>query len=115
MPLTLLAIVAPAEIDAEVKQWKKYMQEEFGCEVALKSPAHITLIPPFNISKHKSTLLEQELIAFAAAYLDFTIHLKNFSAFAPRVIYVDVIKNHLLTTLKEDLEALLIKASYPVK
>jgi len=42
-----VAIVCPDNLNNKIKGFKLWMQEKFGCTVALKSPAHITLIPPF--------------------------------------------------------------------
>ena len=56
-------------------------------------------------------LLEQ----FVSAYRVFDLELKNFSAFAPKVIYVDVISNSTLEALKNHLEDALLKEHYPVK
>ncbi len=60
--LYFIGILTPPNIDDTVLEWKKYMQRHFNCKVALRSPAHITLIPPFNagISQEKNltTLLK---------------------------------------------------------
>lgn len=42
-----VAIVCPGQINEKVEQFKQWMKDRFGCVVAMKSPAHITLIPPF--------------------------------------------------------------------
>ena len=53
-----IGIAAPAEVNEQVLQWKHYMRDHYGCTVALRSPAHITLIPPFWMEE----VLEKELI-----------------------------------------------------
>lgn len=42
-----VAVVCPDEINQKVLSFKHWMRDQFGCTVALKSPAHITLIPHF--------------------------------------------------------------------
>ena len=46
MNMYFIALVASDEINQQVLKWKLMMKEKYKCEVALKSPAHITLIPP---------------------------------------------------------------------
>ena len=109
-----LAIVAPAQINEQVLKWKHYMREHYGCTVALKSPAHITLVPPFwmDISLEKN--LMNDVDAFAAQQHKFEISLKNFDAFKPRVIFVGIEDNDELRELKLALENYL-HLTYPIK
>jgi 2''-5'' RNA ligase len=109
--LYFIAIVAPENINRQVLKWKQYMLQQFNCRVALKSPAHITLAPPFSMLQER----EQELIAVLQSFTfePFSIHLKNFNAFKPRVIYVHVEPNPPLQALKTKLENAL--TCFPVK
>lgn len=92
------------------------MLQRFNCKVALKSPAHITLIPPFQMSDSAQTALQELLLPFAARQQNFSIHLKDFAAFKPRVIYAGVLPNTRLNELRTDLEAtLLLDNRFPVK
>ncbi len=59
MNMYFVALVAPPDINADVLKWKNFFKEKFGCTVALKSPAHITLIPPFWMKEES----EDDLIA----------------------------------------------------
>ena len=71
--------------------------------VALKSPAHITLIPPCWMKEELETDLIDSIAAFSEAKNKFEINLKDFAAFKPKVIYVDVLKNEILNDLHESL------------
>jgi 2'-5' RNA ligase len=111
-----IAVAAPASINEKVLEWKHYMRDHFGCAVALHSPAHITLIPPFWMNEE----LEQELIddveVFTEQAASLEISLKNFDAFKPRVIFVHVQENEALAELKSSLEQFLLsKNRYPLK
>jgi 2'-5' RNA ligase len=114
--LHFIAIVAPEEINHQVLQWKNYMRDRFQCKVALKSPAHITLISPFQLPDHLQAEMQTILPAFAAQQHGFPIQLKNFAAFKPRVIYVDVLPNAPLNELRAALETTLLQTNcFPVK
>jgi 2'-5' RNA ligase len=113
--LYFIAIVAPEAINRQVLEWKHYMLQEFKCKVALKSPAHITLIPPFDMPGAMHNELEEVLLQFAAEQPFFPIQLKNFAAFKPRVLYVHVEPNTHLSDLQARLEAFLLKTDFPVK
>jgi len=106
--LYFIAIVAPDIINHQVLEWKNYMLQQFNCKVALKSPAHITLIPPFNMPGQVQKEMQEQLQPFAARQQSFPVQLKNFAAFTPRVIYVDVLPNARLSDVRTDLEAILL-------
>src|SRR5262245_33178023 len=109
-----IALVAPAEINRQVLAWKNFMKEHYGCMVALRSPAHITLIPPFWMEDSQEKELENAIDEFSITYSSFQIQLKNFSAFKPRVIYVSIEENENLQNLKPALENFLLsKNSFP--
>jgi len=46
MNMYFAALVAPPGVNEDALKWKNFFKERFGCIVPLKSPAHITLIPP---------------------------------------------------------------------
>jgi 2'-5' RNA ligase len=109
--LYFIAIVIPEDINIKVLQWKHYMLDNFQCKVALKSPAHITLISPFQLPDNLQAEMQAILPAFAAQQQGFPIQLKNFAAFKPRVIYVDVLPNPPLNELKTALETTLLQTN----
>lgn len=110
------AVVAPAAINEQVLEWKHYMRDHYGCTVALRSPAHITLIPPFWMNEELENELKANAAAFSKDQQPFEIRLHNFDAFKPRVIFVNVEENALLQDLKLSLEGfLLAQQKYPIK
>ena len=116
MNMYFVALVAPGEIDQQVLKWKSFFKENYGCTVALKSPAHITLIPPFWMNEQLENDLIKSIDEFSAAKNKFEIALKDFAAFKPRVIYVDVLKNEMLNELHGSLSDFIYQQNkYPVK
>ena len=111
-----VALVAPEEIDRQILKWKNFFKENYGCTVALKSPAHITLIPPFWMNEGLEKDLIKSIDELSTAKNKFEITLKDLAAFKPRVIYVDVLKNELLNGLHESLSDFIYKQNkFPIK
>jgi 2'-5' RNA ligase len=116
MTLYFIAIVAPDEVNRQVLAWKNYMLHQFNCKVALRSPAHITLVPPFNMQPALEKPLALALGAFAREQTLFPVYLKNFAAFAPRVIYVHVEHSLPLLQLKKNADIFLLQDHrFPIK
>jgi 2'-5' RNA ligase len=111
-----IAILAPEEINEQVLGWKHFMRDRFGCIVALKSPAHITLVSPFWMNKDLQPQLEQALHVFSSDRKSFTIKLKDFGSFKPRVIFVHVEQSDTLTQTKDALQNhLLANSLFPIE
>ncbi|SRR6266496_1520260 len=111
-----VALIAPKEINGDVLQWKHFMKEHFDCSVALRSPAHVTLVPPFWMDESLENKLQNEISDFSQQQASFEIILKNFSAFKPRVIFADVIPNQLLQTFQAHLLQFLVRPNvFPIE
>ncbi|GIV30925.1 MAG: hypothetical protein KatS3mg029_0276 [Saprospiraceae bacterium] len=112
MPLYFIAVLPGEEIQQEVMAFKQYCCTHFGACHALKSPPHITLVPPHRWAEEVLPQLEEVLDLFALGQEPFEVELQDFAAFAPRVIYVDVSPNpslralhrHLLAKLERSME-----------
>jgi 2'-5' RNA ligase len=109
--LYFIAILTPHTINHQILEWKTYMLHHFNCKAALKSPAHITLIPPFSMRKEQEKQLTG--ILQTLSHPRFPITLKNFNAFKPRVIFVHVEPGKQLQELKTTVENAL--TGFPIK
>ena len=98
-----IAIVPPPEICREVRGLQLYAQAKFGSGHALRSPAHITLQPPFRWKPSELPLLDESLKSFVISYTSFQIALNNFSAFPPRVIFIEISENEDLKRIQKSL------------
>jgi len=110
-----IAIVLPGELNKKVLRWKNFMHKKFGCKVGLKSPAHITLIPPFWMHEEREQRLTADIDDISAYAHLFTIATKKFSAFKPRTIYVEVVENEKLKFLKAAIDKFFSGADYKIK
>ncbi|WP_325315694.1 2'-5' RNA ligase family protein [Microcoleus sp. PH2017_28_MFU_U_A] len=98
-----IALVAPDDIQEQITEIKLYFADRYNSRGALNSPPHITLQPPFERPAADVAQLEESLRAFTANRLPIPVTLSGFAAFAPRVIYADVVKSPQLLEIQTDL------------
>jgi len=116
MPLYFLALLAPEKISTRILEWKQYMKLHFGCRNALKSPAHITLVPPFEMEEEKEPELKKAILDFGKGLEPFSVDIKDFGCFEPRVVFAGVLPNDRLSAARKKLEdTLLAPGTFPVK
>ncbi len=88
--LFYMAIECPNEINEQVEQMKDYMEQNFGCRAAKKSPAHLTIVPPFRAEDELQAELLNFVQTFNMGLVPFSIRMKNYGQFADRVLFIDV-------------------------
>jgi 2'-5' RNA ligase len=90
-----IAITLPEPLHSEIESIKKYISKKYGTRSVLRSPAHITIVPPFFWGN------ETELLDFLNPFQfpEFTIELKDYNRFEQRVIFIDVVENNRLMEL----------------
>ena len=88
--LYFIAILVPSPYAESIDVIKGDFAVNFGSAHALRSPPHITLIPPFTRSVHDEGRMHSVLKSYAARCCPFMVDLDGFGAFAPRVIYVRI-------------------------
>ena len=98
-----IALVPPPDIEQQITEIKQYFAEHYNSSRALQSPPHITLQPPFEWPAADVPKLEESLKAFSANRMSIPVTISGFAAFAPRVIYADVVKSATLLELEKDL------------
>lgn len=102
--LYFIAIIPPEPIYGEALAYKHHFKDRFNSKAALNSPPHITLHMPFAWKESKEDALIENLETFSIEQKSFELRLNNFSAFEPRVIFIDVIKNEKLEGLQKQLK-----------
>ncbi|TAD78486.1 MAG: 2'-5' RNA ligase family protein [Oscillatoriales cyanobacterium] len=98
-----VAIVPPDGVGDRVTALKQDCADRFGTRQALKSPPHITLIPPFERSMAAVKPIRQVLADFARERSPFALRLDGFGAFVPRVLFLRPAANPSLEILRADL------------
>ena len=96
-----ISITLPDPLYSEIELVKKKISEKYGTKSVLRSPAHITIVPPFFWGNE--TELLEALSGFS--YPEFKIELKNYQRFLERVIYIDVVENKNLLGLHQQFNA----------
>jgi 2'-5' RNA ligase len=116
MNMYFIAIVAPEDINQQILKWKNFFKEKYGCSVALRSPAHVTIIPPFWMNEELENDLINSIRDFSNTKIKFEIALKDFGAFTPKAIFVDVVKSKSLNELYQSFtEFLFTQNKFPIK
>ncbi|HWJ25150.1 MAG TPA: 2'-5' RNA ligase family protein, partial [Flavisolibacter sp.] len=101
MQMYFIAHVLPEELNKRILAYKHHMLEKFSCKVGLKSPAHITLIPPFWMDEQKEAQLLADTDSIYESVDPFPVSTHHFSAFKPRTIFIDVVVDEALAALKQ--------------
>ena len=105
--LFFIALLPPPDVQQYATKIKQHFANIYQSKAALKSPPHITLQPPFFWDINNLKTLEQVLQEFVTNYSPIPIELSGFSAFKPRVIYIDVSKTAELLTVQKELNLFL--------
>ena len=95
-----IAIVLPKDLDEKVLKYKNLMFEKYNCKVGLKSPAHITLVPPFWMDEEKQERLIADINSLSDQVKPFLISTNNFSAFKPKTIFISTAPSDQLSQAK---------------
>lgn len=99
-----VAVLCPPAIESRVEQHKLWMRDRFGCTVALKSPAHVTLVTPFWLDRLSEQTLLETLESVQTNQLPVEIQLQGFSHFSNSVLYISVKENQMLNILRKEVE-----------
>ena len=101
--LYFIAIIPPPPIFEQASEIKNYFKEQYKSKAALNSPPHITLHMPFEWKEKKEEELITTLTVFAHDKETFPLKLLNFSCFAPRVIYLNILESEALRLFQKEL------------
>lgn len=101
--LYFMAIVPPSPIFEQASELKNYFKEYYHSKASLNSPPHITLHMPFEWKEKREAELTSKLALFSKNKNSFNLQLHNFSSFAPRVVFINVIENEALRNFQHEL------------
>ncbi|MBD1870073.1 2'-5' RNA ligase family protein [Cyanobacteria bacterium FACHB-471] len=98
-PRFFVALLPPLEVQEYASQVIQELGDRYQTRTS-KSPPHVTLQPPFQWQLQHIARLEQALSEFANQQSQVPVALSGFGAFAPRVLYINVLKTVELLALQ---------------
>lgn len=98
--LYFIAVIPTESLRGLVDELKLEFSKSYHSHHALKSPPHITLIPPFNMNKKNEKNLAENLINFASQSDEFEVAISGFGEFRSRVIYLRILANDILKSFQ---------------
>lgn len=101
--LIFLALLPPESLGEEIKELKQEFSDKYNSKRALRLPAHITLVPPFRLTENRSDELFMILEDFCGRFSEMEVSLKDFGAFPPRVIFIEVGNPEVLRPFRDQL------------
>jgi 2'-5' RNA ligase len=102
--LYFIALIPPSPIYDEAIEQKNYFKENYNSKASLNSPPHITMHMPFRWKEQKEKDLVATIEQFVKNFDPIKVCLDNFSAFAPRVIFINVVKSEALEHMQRQIQ-----------
>ena len=100
--LYFIALIPTEPIRSEAWALKEHMRDTYGSKASLNSPAHITLHMPFEMKQSRERAVVEALQELAEGYNSFPIEIDGFGAFPPKVLFLHVVPNDILSRLQSD-------------
>jgi 2'-5' RNA ligase len=107
-----IGLVLPQHLNEKVLKYKNMMFEKYNCKVGLKSPAHITLVPPFWMEEEKEDHLISDINLLSYHFQPFNTAANDFAAFKPRTIFIAPWPNDKLNKVKKTIDDLFKNNSF---
>ena len=102
--LYFTAIIPPDPVRQYIHEIKKEFAESYDSSHALRTPPHITLIPPFKLKAKSEDSISRIHAEVAKNSTPFIVQLDGYGAFSPRVIYIKPVSSSDLTELHDALQ-----------
>jgi 2'-5' RNA ligase len=88
--MVYFSLVCPETVGREIRGFQQWVFQRHGARAAMKSPAHITVVPPFWWPLEGLYSLSDHAAAFRFSPQNIRIRLEGFSHFGKRVLFVRV-------------------------
>lgn len=98
--LYYIALLPDDKLSQLCLEYKQQAQNLFQAQAALRSPAHITLIPPFNADEITLNQITPILAHLATQQHELELQLKGWQHFGVRTIYLGFEDDLALSSLK---------------
>ncbi len=106
-PLYYLAILPGPPVAGQLQQIRLQLGNRFSLKRALRSPPHITLIPPFRLDDTSMPDLVYRICKVCSTQQDFIVYLHGMSFFSNRVLFANPVSTEPLLRLQSALQSAL--------
>lgn len=94
--LKLIAILPQEPYFSEIRKEQEYIATTWGPVHALRTPPHITIVPPVSLTSSEVGWLFGMAGALSGSLPSFKMELHDYGSFKPRVIFINTIINREL-------------------
>lgn len=94
--LKLIAILPQEPYFSEIRKEQEYIATTWGPVYALRTPPHITIVPPVSLTSSEVGWLFGMAGALSGSLHSFNMELHDYGSFKPRVIFINTIINKQL-------------------
>jgi len=102
--LYFIALLTPEDIEEKIIAIQQNVSAKFQSRHALKSPPHITLVPPFKYEGVSEKDITEPLIKFFLPSSPFAVLLDGFHCFEKnKVVFINVVQNEPMKKLYDAL------------
>ena len=88
--LKLIALIIPEPLKTLVIEEQELIRDRWGPKHALRTPPHLTIIPPIEVSDEEITRLWTLAKEIANQTGPFEIEFNGYGAFKPRVVFINL-------------------------
>ena len=107
--LKLIALIIPEPLKSLVIEEQESIRDRWGPKHALRTPPHITIIPPIEVNNDEIKLLWSLAEEIAKRRSPFEIEFDGYGAFKPRVVFIHPLLTDALEKLYTDWRQMLEK------
>ena len=86
--LKLIALLLPGSLSDQVKKEQLFIANTWGSKHALRTPPHITVIPPISVNDDEEKSLLKIAEKISKVIHPFTLQLDRYDSFKPRVVFI---------------------------
>jgi 2'-5' RNA ligase len=105
--LYFLALIPSDPLGMELNRLKAELSDRYQTFSALKSPSHITMLPPLRLGAEQRDKVVILLKTSMAIQPSFFVHLRDYNHFGERTLFVGVETNEALKELHEKITFLM--------
>lgn len=105
--LYFLALIPPDPLGLELNKLKQELAVQYQTFSALKSPSHITILPPLRLGQEQREKIAALLKTSTGNQQPFLVQFKGYNHFGERTLFIEVETNNGIKQLQEKVTILM--------